>query len=574
MSKEKDLLILVESVANEKGVERGVIFKALEAALAAVMRKRSGADWDVRVAIDRKTGHHEAFRCWQVVANAEAVAEHPDRLMSLADAQHKQPDIKLGETLEHAVEAIDFGRIDAQAAKQVIIQKVREAERSRVVEAYRHRIGELITGTVKKFERGGMILEMLDGAEVLVPRDQMVASAREAVRSGDTVRVYLYQVNEADAQIRGPQLLASRIAPELLVELFKLEVPEVADGNIEIMGVARDAGSRAKIAIRPRSKRLDPAAAMGACIGMHRSRIEAVSRQLAGERIDVVLWDEDLARYVINAMSPAKVISIVVDEESRNVDVGVDESFLALAIGRGGQNVRLASQLIGWTLTVMTAQDADQKKRSETRRLQKLFSEQLGVSDDLAELLVREGFSSLDELAYVPTQEFLAIPDFDEDLVEELRVRARDALLVQAMGALGGESAPAMLSDLPAMDATTLAALATLNIHDTATLAGQSVQDLLEIDGMSEAHAAQLILAARNQVPNWFEPDVNQATPLRQLSLIDATLAEHLMQHEVRSLEQLAEQSTPDLMAMAIEGLEEAQAGRIIMAARAVVYAV
>lgn len=569
----KELLILVDSVANEKGVDRGVIFKALEAALAAVARKRHGADWDIRVSIDRKTGQYETFRRWLVTEDEQAVSATPDRTLLLAQARQQQAELQSGDYLEQLIPSTGFGRIDVQAAKQVIIQKVREAERSRVVEAYRHRVGELLTGTVKKFERGGLILEMLDGAEVLVPREQMMSSAREAIRSGDTVRIYLYQVNEADAPGRGPQLLASRIAPELLGELFKLEVPEIADGSIELMGIARDAGSRAKIAIRPRTKRLDPMAAMGACIGMHRSRVEAVSRQLAGERVDVVLWDEDLARYVINAMSPAKVISLVVDEETHNIDVGVDPAFLALAIGRGGQNVRLASQLIGWEITVMTSQEAEQKKRAETQRLQHMFSDQLGIAEEMSGLLVREGFSSLEELAYVPAQELLAVPDFDEALVEELRARARDALLAQAISN-ADSAAGAALTDLEGMDEVTLEALHEAGIHTLAELAQQAVPDLLDIDGVTPEQASQLILAARQRVPNWFESeeiDPAETTPLQQLDLIDAALAEQLHAHNLNSLESLAEQSVADLLELGITGLDQNQAGQIIMAARAVV---
>ncbi len=567
----KELLILIDSVANEKGLERNAVFKALEAALAAVARKHHGADWDIRVNIDRKTGQQETFRRWLVTEDETVVAAAPERTLLLAQARGQQPDIQVDAYLEQQLPSTGFGRIDVQAAKQVIFQKVREAERSRVVEAYRHRVGELLTGTVKKFERGGLILEMLDGAEILVPREQMMSSAREAIRNGDTVRVYLYQVNEADAPGRGPHLLASRIAPELLGELFKLEVPEIADGSIEVMGIARDAGSRAKIAIRPRTKRLDPMAAMGACIGMHRSRVEAVSRQLAGERIDVVLWDEDLARYVINAMSPAKVISLVVDEETHNIDVGVDAAFLALAIGRGGQNVRLASQLIGWEITVMTAQEAEQKKRTETQRIQHMFGEQLGISEEMSGLLVREGFSSLEELAYVPTQELLAVPDFDEALVEELRARARDALLAQAIS----DADPAANADLAAlagMTPDTLAALRAAGIQTVAELAQQAVPDLMDVEGITPEQATQLILAAREQVPDWFEAETSAGTTsLEQLDLIDITLAEQLQVKGLDTLEALAEQSVADLLELGIAGLDQNRAGQIIMAARAAV---
>ncbi len=493
----KEILLVVEAVSNEKDVPKEVIFEAMEAALATATRKKLGGECDARVAIDRATGNYQAFRRWEVVADPEegGEVEYPDCEISLSAARESDPELEVGDWIEEAIEIELGGRIAAQAAKQVIVQKVRDAERAKVVEAYQSRKGELVTGLVKKAERGTIILDLGGNAEALIPRDQVIP--RESVRPGDRLRGYLYEVS---AQPRGPQLLVSRTRPELLIELFKLEVPEVGEGIIEILGAARDPGSRAKIAVRSRDPRIDP---VGACVGMRGSRVQAVSNELNGERVDIILWNDNPAQYVINAMSPADVVSIVIDEDANSMDVAVKEENLSQAIGRGGQNVRLASQLTGWYLNVMNEAEAANKSEQESRKLLETFMEQLDIDEDVATVLVEEGFTSIDEVAYVPLAEMLAIAEFDEEVVTQLRERAKDALLTRAIASeetLDGEPAADLLA-LEGMDEALAFTLASHGIRTLDDLAEQSVDELVEATGMDGDKAAQLIMKARE---HWF----------------------------------------------------------------------
>ncbi|MEO5703125.1 MAG: transcription termination factor NusA [Gammaproteobacteria bacterium] len=487
----KEILLVVDAVSNEKGVSKAIIFEAIEAALATATKKRHADGVDVRVTINRETGDYQTSRCWQVVEDA-AEDFLPDSQIKLMDAVDIKPDINIGEFIEEPLESVSFGRIAAQTARQVIVQKVRDAERAQVVEAYKDRRGELVTGIIKRVERGSIILDLGGNAEALISREEMIP--REAVRPGDRVRGYLREVR---SEIRGPQLFISRTAPELVIELFKLEVPEVGEGLIEIKGAARDPGLRAKIAVKSNEPRIDP---VGACVGMRGSRVQAVSGELAGERIDIILWDENPAQFVINAMSPAEVVSIIVDEDAHSMDVAVVEDQLSQAIGRGGQNVRLASQLTGWELNVMTEAQAIDKSEAETETLQNLFRDQLDVDEDVAAILAQEGFSSIEEVAYVPIQEMLAIEEFDEDLVEELRNRAKDVLLTRAIAKeekLSKPELPQELLDIEGMDeylATVLAGRGIITMED---LAEQAVDDLVDIEGMDNERASKLIMTAR-----------------------------------------------------------------------------
>ncbi len=449
------------------------------------------------MAIDRKTGEYSSFRRWEVVEDppeGEAL-EEPERQIALSEAQARDPSLAVGDFIEEPIEAALFGRIAAQTAKQVIVQKVREAERAKVVEAYQDRIGTLVTGTVKKADRGSILLDLGGNAEAIVPRDQVIP--RESVRPGDRLRGYLYEVRP---EPKGPQLFVSRTAPELLIELFKLEVPEVGEGLIKILGAARDPGSRAKIAVRTVDPRIDP---VGACVGMRGSRVQAVSNELAGERVDIILWDDNPAQYVINAMSPADVVSIVIDEEARSMDVAVKEENLSQAIGRGGQNVRLASQLTGWELNVMSEEDAAAKSEQEAQRLVETFMEQLAVNEDVAAVLVEEGFSSVDEVAYVPLAEMLAIGDLDEETVQQLRERAKDVLLTRAIASeesLDQEPAEDLLT-MEGMDEGLAYLLASKGVVTMDDLAEQSVDELTEMADLDEERAARLIMKAREP---WF----------------------------------------------------------------------
>ena len=487
----KEILNVVEAVSNEKDVPEGVIFEAIEAALASATRKKHGGEIDVRVSIDRKTGNYRSFRRWEIVPDPEDNRlEAPSRQITASAAAILEPHLNIGDFMEEEIESELFGRIAAQTAKQVIVQKVRDAERAKIVDAFASRQGQLVTGIVKKAERGTILLDLGNNAEALVPRDHVIP--RESVRPGDRLRGYLYDVR---SEQKGPQLFVSRTAPELLIELFKLEVPEVGEGLIEILGAARDPGVRAKIAVRTRDPRIDP---VGACVGMRGSRVQAVSNELNGERVDIILWDENPAQFVINAMSPADVVSIVIDEEARSMDVAVKEENLAQAIGRFGQNVRLATQLSGWELNVMNEKDAAAKSEQEARRSAQVFMDQLGIDEGLATLLVEEGFSSVDEVAYVPLEEMRAIDELDEETIELLRERASDVLVTRAIATeevdeVGGLS----LSALEGMDETLVERLAERGIETLDDLADLAVDDLMEIEGMDEERAARLIMQAR-----------------------------------------------------------------------------
>ncbi|MEW8043194.1 MAG: transcription termination/antitermination protein NusA [gamma proteobacterium symbiont of Phacoides pectinatus] len=489
----KEILLVVDVVSNEKDVEKDIIFEAIEAALASATRKKHGGEIDVRVAIDRSTGDYLSYRRWRVLAEPdEELGLDPGCEILLEEARQRDPDIQVDEHIEEAMESIEFSRIAAQTAKQVIVQKVREAERAKVVEAYQDRQGELITGVVKRVERGNVMLDLGGNAEAVILREEMIP--REAVRTGDRVRGYLYDVRP---EPRGPQLFVSRTRPELLVELFKLEVPEVGEGLIEIVGAARDAGLRAKIAVKTNDQRIDP---VGACVGMRGSRVQAVSNELNGERVDIILWNDNPAQFVINAMSPADVVSIVVDEDSEAMTVAVSEENLSQAIGRGGQNVRLASELTGWVLNVMSEEDAAAQSEAEAREVIERFMDQLDVDEEMAMILVQEGFTSLDEVAYVPIAEMLEIEEFDQDIVEALRERAKEVLLTQAIAKeeVYSDVEPAEdLLGMEGMDRATAYQLAGIGVSTMEDLAGQSVDELMEIEGMDEERAARLIMTAR-----------------------------------------------------------------------------
>ncbi|MEM1262694.1 MAG: transcription termination factor NusA [Pseudomonadota bacterium] len=499
----KEMLMVIDAVSNEKGVEREIIFDAMEAALASATRKRHGEDIDVRVSIDRESGEYDTFRRWLVFADDSTELEFPDRELRMLDAVDYNPEVQPGEFVEEPMESVEFGRIAAQTAKQVIVQKVREAEREQVVEEYQDRVGELLSGIVKRVDRNGVYIDLGGNAEGFVARDQMIP--REPVRPQDRLKALLVEVR---SEIRGPQLFMTRTSPQFLIDLFKIEVPEVGQGLIEIIAAARDPGLRAKIAVKSNDNRIDP---VGACVGMRGSRVQAVSNELAGERVDIILWDDNPAQFVINSMSPAEVVSIVVDEEAHSMDIAVDEEKLSQAIGRGGQNIRLASELTGWELNVMTESDAEQKSEAEVRSLIDAFKEQLDVDEEVALILVQEGFSTIEEVAYVPTSELTAIDEFDEDIVNELRNRARDVLLTQAIANEEAIDASEPSSDLLEVDGMTreLAfVLASAGVRTREDLAEQATDDLLEIQEMDQEDAAKLIMAAR---AHWFEGEESQA---------------------------------------------------------------
>jgi N utilization substance protein A len=495
----KEILLVVDVVSNERGVAKDIIFEAIEAALASATKKRNREDIEARVAVNRETGDYETFRRWEVMPDGPDPLEFPTRQMKLADARERDPKIEVAGFIEEPMPSVEFGRIAAQTAKQVIVQKVREAERSQVIEAYKDRVGEMVSGVIKRVERGGVILDLGGNAEALISRDQMIP--REAVRPGDRLRAYLKEVRP---EPRGPQLFLSRTAPELLVELFKIEVPEINEGLIEIISGARDPGSRAKIAVKARDPRIDP---IGACVGMRGSRVQAVSNELAGERVDIILWDENPAQFAINAMAPAEVVSIMVDEDAHSMDVAVAEENLSQAIGRGGQNVKLASELTGWELNIMSVEQAEQKSEAESTSLQKMFMEQLDVDAEVANILVQEGFSSIEEVAYLPENEMLEIEEFDADLVTEIRGRARDVMLTRAIASEEkfADAVPADdLLTMEGMDDALAYELAGRGVVTMEDLAEQAVDDLLEIEGMERERAASLIMTARKP---WFEAE-------------------------------------------------------------------
>ena len=492
----KEILAVADAVSNEKGVSRDVIFEAIETALATATKKRfDDEDAVCRVVIDRKSGQYDSFRVWQVVADDEV--ESPASQLSLSEAKEKDSNLDLGDTWEEKIDNVEFGRIAAQTAKQVIVQKVREAERDLVVTEYQGKVGELVSGTVKKVTRENVLVDLGGNAEAVLTRDQMIP--RETFRTGDRIRALLLDVRH---EARGPQLFLSRTAPAMLIELFKIEVPEIAEEVIEIRAAARDPGSRAKIVVSTNDGRIDP---VGACVGMRGSRVQVVSNELANERIDIILWDDNPAQLVINAMAPAEVASIIMDEDSNTMDVAVEEDNLAQAIGRNGQNVRLSAELTGWSINVMSIEEAEEKQQQESSGYIESFMSKLDVDQDVAELLVIEGFTSLEEIAYVPMDELIDIEGFDEDIAKELRDRARDALLTQAIASEEGLSSANLEADLlnmEGMDDELALALAGKEILSMEDLAEQSIDDLMDIDGMDEERAGKLIMTARAP---WFE---------------------------------------------------------------------
>ena len=492
----KEILLVVESVSNEKGVEKDVIFEAIELALATAAKKRfEDEDADIRVSIDRRTGEYDTFRRWLVVDNDAVPALGTE--LTFQEAEDISPDLQPGDMHEERIDSVAFGRIGAQAAKQIIFQKVREAERAKIVDSYRGRVGELVSGTVKKVTRDNVIVDLGNNAEALLPREHLIA--RETFRMGDRVRSLLLEIR---TDHRGPQLILSRSDSKMLIELFRIEVPEIAEELIEIRGAARDPGSRAKIAVKTNDRRIDP---VGACVGMRGSRVQAVSNELNGERVDIVLWDDNPAQLVINAMAPAEVASIVMDEDRHTMDVAVAADNLAQAIGRNGQNVRLATELTGWTLNVMTEEEAGERQEQEQSRLLEYFTKHLDIDEEFAGVLIDEGFSSIEEVAYIPMEEMLAIEGFDEETVTELRKRAKDALLNQALAneeALDGAEPAEDLLAMEGIDRGLAFKLAGMGIRTMEDLAEQSVGDLIEIEGMNEERAGQLIMTARAP---WFE---------------------------------------------------------------------
>lgn len=492
----KEILMVVDAVSNEKGVSREVIFEAIESALAMATKKlNEEEEIDCRVAVDRKTGEYETFRIWTVVADDEYVNEFTQYM--LEQVQERDAALVVGSKIEEKIDNVPFGRIAAQTAKQVIVQKVRDAEREIVLNEYKDRIGELVTGTVKKVTRESIIVDLGGNAEAILMRDQMIP--RENFRMSDRIRALLIDVRPEQ---RGPQLFLSRTSPQMLIELFKIEVPEINEQIISIRAAARDPGSRAKIVVSTNDGRIDP---VGACVGMRGSRVQVVSGELSNERIDIILWDDNPAQLVINAMSPAEVASIIMDEDSNTMDVAVEEDNLAQAIGRNGQNVRLSAELTGWTINVMSEEEAAEKQEKESVGLIEMFMAKLDVDDETAEVLVSEGFTSLEEIAYVPMEEILSIDGFDEEIAEELRNRAKDALLTQAIASeedLSSLNVADDLMNMEGMDKELALELAKRSILCMEDLAEQATDELMEIEGMTEGRAGQLIMTARAP---WFE---------------------------------------------------------------------
>ena len=488
----RDILLLVDVLAREKNVSKDIVFGALELALASATKKRLDDEADVRVVVDRETGDFETFRRWEIVADADFINEVQH--IPLSEAQKQDPEVEIGDYLEEALEPIDFGRIGAQAAKQVILQKIRDAERDQILNDFLERKEHLVTGTIKRMERGNAIIEA-GKIEAVLPRDQMIP--RENLRVGDRVKAFLLRIDRA---ARGPQLILSRTAPEFIIKLFEMEVPEVDDGLLEIKAAARDPGMRAKIAVKSNDQRVDP---IGTCVGMRGMRVTAVTNELAGERVDIVLWSPDPAQFVVGALAPAEVISVVVDEDRHSMDVVVDEDNLAIAIGRGGQNVRLASEMTGWTINLMTEEESQTRVEAESAAIRVLFMEKLDVDEEVANILISEGFSTLEEVAYVPMHEMLEIEAFDEATVQELRDRARNVLLTEAIVTEEqlGQVAEDMLS-LDGMDKALAGKLASNGVKTRDDLADLAVDELTEMTGIDADRAKQLITTAR---AHWFE---------------------------------------------------------------------
>ncbi|MBW8190984.1 transcription termination factor NusA [Neiella marina] len=497
----KEILQVVDAVSNEKAVPREKIFEALESALATATKKKNSTDIEVRIDIDRKTGDFETFRRWLVIAD-DQLSEFPTKEYSLevARALWEDESLQEGDYVEESIESIVFDRITTQTAKQVIVQKVREAERQQVVEQFADQEGELITGVVKKVNRDSVILDLGSNAEAIMYREDMLP--RESFRPGDRVRGLLYAVRP---EARGAQLFVSRTKPEMLIELFRVEVPEIGEEMIEIFGAARDPGSRAKIAVKTNDRRIDP---VGACVGMRGSRVQAVSGELGGERIDIVLWDDNVAQYVINAMAPADVAAIIVDEDAGSIDVAVEASNLAQAIGRNGQNVRLASQLTEWELNVMTQEDMNTKHQAESQKFIEGLVTDLGIDEEFAGVLVDEGFNTLEEIAFVPVNELLEIDGFDEDLVEELRDRAKAAITTKALAneeSLENAEPAEDLLALEGLDRQVAFRLAARGVVTLEDLAEQGVDDISDLEDLNETSAGELIMAARQIC--WFSDE-------------------------------------------------------------------
>lgn len=500
----KELLSLAKALSGEKGVDIDVVLHAIEAALESAITSFSNEPINVRVSIDSRTGEYKAYRYWEIVAEEDFVSPDTQMTLEAAQAEPHEPSeasgelsepstcIEIGGRIEKLMPPVELGRIEAQAARHVIMQKIREAERHQIAEQFMNKLGQLVYGTVKKVTRDNIIIDLGGKAEAFMPRTEVLPN--EMFRVNDRVRAYLYSVT---AQARGPQLLVSRTKNEMLIELFRIEVPEIGENVIDIKAAAREPGSRAKIAVKTNDGRIDP---IGACVGMRGARVQAVSSELGGERVDIILWDDNPAQLVINAMAPAEITSIVVDEDSHTMDVAVQKEQLSQAIGRNGQNVRLASQLTGWELNVMTVEDFSSKTQAESDKVMSLFIATLGVDEELASLLVTHGFSSLEEIAYVPREELLAIPEFDEEIVEELRNRANDTLLAEALAGGNAEGVAELLA-IEGMTDEIAEALIAMNVKTVEELAEQSVDELLEIPGMTREKAGSLIMKAREP---WF----------------------------------------------------------------------
>jgi N utilization substance protein A len=488
----REMLMLVDAISREKTVDRDVVFGAVEAALAQATKKLHGGDWDIRVAVDRDTGDYETFRRWLVVPDAAGL-QMPDAEEMLSDALDRIPDIEEGDYIEEAMESVPIGRIGAQAAKQVILQKIRDAEREQLLNDFLARGDKIFVGTVKRLDKGDVIVES-GRVEGRLKRSEMIP--KENLRTGDRVRAFILGV---DPTQRGPQIMLSRSAPGFMIELFAQEVPEIEQGLLEIKSCARDSGSRAKIAVVSHDRRVDP---IGTCVGVRGSRVNGVTTELAGERVDIVLWSEDPAQFVIGALAPANVQSIVVDEERHAMDVVVDEENLAIAIGRGGQNVRLASELTGWRINIMTAEESQAKQASESESVRAIFVDKLDVDEEVADILIAEGFTSLEEVAYVPLQEMLEIEAFDEDTVQELRTRAKDALLTMEIAREEQvEEVSQDLRDLTDLTPEIISKLSDGGIHTRDDLADLAVDELTEMTGIDDAKARELIMKARE---HWF----------------------------------------------------------------------
>jgi len=495
----KEILLVVDAVSNEKALPRESIFEAMETALETATKKKYEGDIIVRVSIDRITGEFDTFRRWLIIEDG-AEMENPYAEIGLAAAQYDAPELNVGDYSEDQIESVKFDRVTTQTAKQVIVQKIREAERALVTEAYQEHLGEIVTGVVKKASRESVIIDLGNNAEAVIYRDDMLP--RETFRPGDRVRGLLYEIKP---EARGAQLFVSRTKPEMLVELFRVEVPEIGEEMLEIKGAARDPGSRAKIAVKSNDKRIDP---VGACVGMRGSRVQAVSGELGGERVDIVLYDDNVAQYVINAMSPAEVASIIVDEDKGTMDIAVEEANLAMAIGRSGQNIRLASQLTGWELNVMTVADMKEKHQAENDKVLNLFIDKLDLDEDFATLLAEEGFTSLEEIAYVPTAEMLDIDGLNEEIIEALRERAKEALTTQALASeetLEGSEPAQDLLDLDGLERHLAFVLASRGVRTLEDLAEQGIDEISDIEELDETKAGELIMAARNIC--WFNEE-------------------------------------------------------------------